>query len=128
MCLQHEMLREEMLSWYCHQPEHDVTTAACEVRLPATIANPADAQSPCTRGARFAHFLSLPQLREFRKALAVAKTEAERVHLNEEHKRHGMENKFRTTTPLYEIFRAYCRRASIRRHHTRAHRRCNSRS
>ena len=32
------------------------------------------------------------------------------------------------STPLYEIFRAYCRRASIRRHHTRGHRRCNSRS
>ena len=29
---EHERLREKMLSWYCAQPDHDVTTAACEIR------------------------------------------------------------------------------------------------
>ena len=28
----HFRLKETMLTWYCHQPDHDVTTAACQIR------------------------------------------------------------------------------------------------
>ena len=66
-----------MLSWYCAQPDHDVTTAACEIR-------------------------------EHRIKLSTVTDPDERKRLNDEHKQHGKDKKFKTTTKLYYIFKKYC--------------------
>ena len=57
-------------------------------------------------------------------ALANSKSNSERAWLNAQHKKDAQEGKFKTTTKLYDIFRAYCHKEGSWNHdHDRPHRR-----